>query len=284
MAQITRRDANLTSDDAVGINLDTYRDRQTGYSFITNLLGTLQDFRIADDGRTTDQAWDGEWESAAADLRLNPDLSVTINGTVNPDFATIEADREQVNLTRFELSLTEKRPFFLEGNELYRQRLRTFYSRRISDIRGGGRVFGKRGPWTCAAMAVGGEASETGDPVPFYSVGSLRRDIGRSTVGATWAERRLDGDGSGSFGADATLFFSDHFGFTGQAIQSFGERESGATAFFLRLGRDAPKLEDRSGPGSRVPESMGAGGRAHRGVQALRERVSQRRDGNHPLL
>ncbi len=334
VGQITRRDANITSDDAVGFLLDTYRDRQTGYSFLTNLLGTQQDLRIADDGRTVDLAWDGEWESAAtrtdygwsaefaipfstlryepgedrawginfvrtirrnleislwagpvdlasrvsqagvltglrlprplkpaevivygmsrastglgpewdagADLRFNPDPSVTINGTVNPDFATIEADRERVNLTRFEVSLTEKRPFFLEGNELYRQRIRTFYSRRISDIRAGGRVLGKRGPWTYAAMAVGGEPLDSGEPAPFYTVGSLRRDVGRSTIGATWAERRLDGQAGGSFGIDATLFFSDHFGFTGQAIQSFGEYDSGTTAFFLRPAYDSP--------------------------------------------
>ena len=59
-----------------------------------------------------------------------------IYGTLNPDFATVEADVEQVNLTRFEVSLPEKRQFFLEGNELFAQRIRTFYSRRIADIVG----------------------------------------------------------------------------------------------------------------------------------------------------
>lgn len=51
--QITRRDASLNSDDMVGFTLDTYRNRQSGYLFMTNLLGTKQDARIADDGRTT---------------------------------------------------------------------------------------------------------------------------------------------------------------------------------------------------------------------------------------
>lgn len=333
-AQITRRDANLTSDDAVGVILDTFRDRQTGFAFLTNLLGTQQDARIADDGRTVDSAWDGEWASAAtrtdfgwtaefaiplttlryepgedrvwgvnfgrtqrrtlevsfwagpvdtpyrvsqngelrglqlprpprgaevivygltraassqdtdwdagADVRLNPDPSVTLNGTLNPDFATIEADREEVNLTRFEVSLTEKRPFFLEGNELYRQRIRTFYSRRISDIRGGGRVLGKKGAWTYAAMTVAGEPATEGAAAPLFNVGSVRRDLGRSTVGATWAERRLDGEARGSVGMDATLFFTGTLGFTGQAIQSFGSFDDGTTAFFLRPSYDSP--------------------------------------------
>jgi hypothetical protein len=59
------------------------------------------------------------------------------NLTVNPDFATVEADQEQINLTRFELSLPEKRNFFLEGSEIYRQRITLLYSRRIGDIYGG---------------------------------------------------------------------------------------------------------------------------------------------------
>ena len=50
-----------------------------------------------------------------------------------------------MNLTRFEVSLPEKRQFFLEGNELFNQRIRTFYSRRIEDILAGGKLLGNRG-------------------------------------------------------------------------------------------------------------------------------------------
>ena len=185
----------------------------------------------AADGQDTD------W-GTGADLRFSPDPRVTMNATVNPDFATIEADREQVNLTRFELSLPEKRPFFLEGNELYRQRIQTFYSRRISDIRGGGRIVGKKGSWTYAAMGVGGEAGSLAAS-PFFGVSRVRRDLGRSNVGATWAERRLDGQANGSVGLDATLFFTSTLGFTGQAIQSYGEFDDGTTAFFLRPSYDS---------------------------------------------
>ena len=69
----------------------------------------------------------------------------TANLTVNPDFATIEADQEFVNLTRFEPQLTEKRPFFLEGNEKFRQRIPMFYSRRIADIDFGGKLLSRTG-------------------------------------------------------------------------------------------------------------------------------------------
>ncbi len=55
--------------------------------------------------------------------------------TANPDFATVEADQEEVNLTRFEVGLREKRQFFLEGSEQYRQRFQTFYSQRVAPLR-----------------------------------------------------------------------------------------------------------------------------------------------------
>lgn len=56
-AQLTRRDAQLLDDDAVVVVLDTHGDRQSAYYFITNLLGTQADGRIADDGRTVDGSW-----------------------------------------------------------------------------------------------------------------------------------------------------------------------------------------------------------------------------------
>ncbi|HKJ03014.1 MAG TPA: DUF5916 domain-containing protein, partial [Longimicrobiales bacterium] len=103
-------------------------------------------------GLSRTQEGEAPFWDAGLDLNWAVNSSTSLVGTVNPDFATIEADREQVNLTRFELGLTEKRPFFLEGSELFRQRVQTFYSRRIADIRAGGRLVGKQGPWTFAFL------------------------------------------------------------------------------------------------------------------------------------
>ena len=69
--------------------------------------------------------------NAGLDLRYAFRPETTANLTINPDFAIIEADEEFVNLTRFEVRLEEKRPFFLESNDRFRQRIQTFYSRRI---------------------------------------------------------------------------------------------------------------------------------------------------------
>jgi hypothetical protein len=332
-AQLTRRDADLANDDVFVVVLDTYRDKQSGYIFAVNPLGTQADARVANDGRTTDLTWDERWTAQArvqewgwsaemaipltslrfdpgdgitwginvgrgrrrnlelsfwsgpleAEFRVSqagelqgldlvappgrhtgivygltrlqdgakPDLEagldlryaitpgVTFSGTVNPDFATIEADQEQVNLTRFEISLPEKRPFFLEGNELFSQRIRTFYSRRISDITAGAKILGKQGPWTFAFIGTQ-ERSTAEHEGAFYGVSRIQRDIGRSSVGMTWADRRLDGAGEGSVGMDATLFFSPTLGFTGQLVRSYGPEEEGVWAFFLRPSYDSP--------------------------------------------
>ena len=70
---------------------------------------------------------------------------MTFDGTINPDFATVEADQERINLTKYELNYPEKRLFFQEGNEMYNTRIRTFYSRRIEDILYGAKINGKAG-------------------------------------------------------------------------------------------------------------------------------------------
>lgn len=177
--------------------------------------------------------------NAGLDARYALRQDVLLQATFNPDFATVEADREQVNLTRFELSLPEKRPFFLEGSELYRQRIQTFYSRRIADMRGGAKLNGRQGPWTVATIWALEDAVDTVSDAN-YLVARVRRDVGRSNVAATLADRLRDGTHQGSAGLDATLFFSRTLGFTGQLVQAFGPVDGGTRAYFLRPAYDTP--------------------------------------------
>jgi hypothetical protein len=87
------------------------------------------------------------YETTSGELRVGGDLkygltgNLTLDLTVNPDFGQVEADPAQVNLTQFETFFPEKRPFFLEGSNIYSFRLSQgdgdganeslFYSRRI---------------------------------------------------------------------------------------------------------------------------------------------------------
>lgn len=184
------------------------------------------------EGTTSD--WD-----AGIDARYALTPTTAIYGTVFPDFATIEADQEQVNLTRFEVSLREKRQFFLEGQELFSQRIRTFYSRRIADIDAGGKLLGKQGPWTTAFLTTGGELTGT-ERHAQYTVARVQRDVyGRSTVAAMGAARRHNGLTEGSVSLDTNLFFSRTVGMTAQVVRSFGRFDRGATAFLLRPSYDS---------------------------------------------
>jgi hypothetical protein len=73
--------------------------------------------------------------SAGADLEYGITPAVTLTATVNPDFGQVEADPAVVNLTAFETFYPEKRPFFLEGADIFRfgtgGEEQLFYSRRI---------------------------------------------------------------------------------------------------------------------------------------------------------
>ena len=89
--------------------------------------------------------------NAGGDLRYGLTNSLTVNLTLNPDFGQVEADPSVVNLSAFETFFQEKRPFFLEGSNIFSYGLsggggieQLFYSRRIgrspqgsADTRGG---------------------------------------------------------------------------------------------------------------------------------------------------
>jgi len=180
-----------------------------------------------------------DWQ-AGIDARYALTPQTAAYATVNPDFATIEADQEQINLTRFEVSLREKRQFFLEGQELFGQRIRTFYSRRIADILAGGKVLGKQGPYTMAFFSV------VSDPIndagrANYTVARVQRDVlGRSNVAVTAANRNLAGVNQGSLGVDTNLFFTKTFGMTAQVVKSWGLFGHGTEAFYVRPSYDSP--------------------------------------------
>jgi hypothetical protein len=138
------------------------------------------------------------------------------------------------------MGLTEKRQFFLEGQELFNQRIRTFYSRRIADILAGGKVLGKQGPWTLNALSV--ESDPIGDSGRAnYAIGRLQRDVlARSSVAVVVANRALAGVNQGSLSADTSLFFTKTFNMTAQVVKSWGLFSHGSEGFYVRPSYDPP--------------------------------------------
>ena len=180
-----------------------------------------------------------DWQ-AGLDVRYALTPTMAAYGTLYPDFATIEADQEQINLTRFEVSLREKRQFFLEGQELFGQRIRTFYSRRIADIAAGGKLLGKQGPWNVAFLQVASDPTDS-SPRAAYTVGRLQRDVGgRSNVAVMATNRNLSSVNQGSVSMDANLFFTKTLGMTAQLVESWGRYGQGSEGFFVRPAYDSP--------------------------------------------
>jgi hypothetical protein len=150
------------------------------------------------------------------DVKWGVRADLTLDLTVNTDFAQVEADVQQVNLTRFPLFFPEKRPFFLENAQLFQlgqpQNVDLFFSRRIGlspngepiDIVAGGRLSGKLGGYNVALLnmqtdaAVDDQLRTTVAPANNFTVARIQREVGRSSFGAMFVGRQ----GVGSRAAD----------------------------------------------------------------------------------
>ncbi|HEY8038593.1 MAG TPA: DUF5916 domain-containing protein, partial [Polyangiaceae bacterium] len=72
--------------------------------------------------------------SVGLDLKWHPTQDLTLDGTINPDFAQVEADQLVLNLTNLETYYPEKRPFFLEGTDAFATPWPLLYTRRIGSV------------------------------------------------------------------------------------------------------------------------------------------------------
>lgn len=177
---------------------------------------------------------------AGLDARYDITASVSSHLTVNPDFATVEADMEQVNLTRFELNLPEKRNFFLEGNDIYKQRIQLFYSRRIEDIYGGAKVYGKAARSEFALLSAQTKEGEGGEDSANFTVFRIKQDVlNNSTLGILAANKMINGRSQGTVGLDTALYFTKTFRFTGQLAVSYGDAGRTDAGLFLRPSYDS---------------------------------------------
>ncbi len=175
---------------------------------------------------------------AGIDIKYGVTQGLTADFTYNPDFAQVEADEQQVNLTRFSLFFPEKREFFLENQGTFgfgglggaatsgRQAGASdtpilFYSRRIGlngrqevPLRAGGRLTGRVGAFTLGALTIQSDEDAASDSRSTnFTVLRAKRDIlRRSSIGAMFAGRSVSESGIGSnetFGVDGVFGFYD---------------------------------------------------------------------------
>jgi hypothetical protein len=144
------------------------------------------------------------------DVKYSITPSLTLDATINTDFAQVEVDDQQVNLDRFNLFFPEKRPFFLENAGFFSVgnpgEVDLFFSRRIGigeqgqsiPILGGGRVSGKAGKFNVGLLNM--QTSDYNDTVAStnFTVARLSRDLpNRSSIGAIFTNRQATGDLAG---------------------------------------------------------------------------------------
>jgi hypothetical protein len=151
------------------------------------------------------------------DVKYAITQNLTLDATLNPDFAQIEADLDEINLTRFPTRFAEQRPFFVEGNSVFLTPFELYFSRRIGssgDVMGGGKVTGKAGPYS-----VGLISAQTGDFAYFglqddddskedatFNVGRIKRDIfTKSNVGVIVGAKNARTGDSQIGGVDISL-------------------------------------------------------------------------------
>lgn len=157
------------------------------------------------------------------DAKVQLSQSLTLDLTVNTDFAQVEADDQQVNLSRFSLFFPEKRPFFLENSGYFQVGTggsELFFSRRIGieqgqpvPIRGGGRLSGRTGGFNVGLLHIQTGLDGPGTPGEAhgdaFSVARVARELpNRSQVGGFVAERRgrgLEGDWNRTYAVDGQV-------------------------------------------------------------------------------
>ena len=120
--------------------------------------------------------------NAGLDIKYGLTSNMTLDLTLNTDFAQVEADDQMVNLTRFSLYFPEKRQFFLERASIFDFNTglsnTLFYSRRIGlneeeiiPIIGGARLIGRQGPWDIGVMDM---QTAKYDSLPSENFGVIR--------------------------------------------------------------------------------------------------------------
>ena len=169
------------------------------------------------------------------DVKYGVTQNLVADLTVNTDFAQVEADDQQVNLTRFSLFIPEKREFFLENQGLFTfggasaqpfggaaDTPILFYSRRIGLQEGrevqmllGGRLTGRVGKFSLGVMNVQTDDEPVaGALATNFSVVRVKRDLlRRSSIGALFTGRSVSTQGTGSsqtYGVDGTFAFYDN--------------------------------------------------------------------------
>jgi hypothetical protein len=204
--------------------------------------------------RTVTPALDNEGNvRVGGDMKVGVTQSLTADLTVNTDFAQVEVDEQQVNLTRFNLFFPEKRDFFLEGAGIFAFAGRAsaglaagsgdtpylFFTRRIGldgsrevPLRAGGRLAGKVGGFTLGVLNVqtGEDEAAAADSTNFTVLRAKRDILRRSSIGGMYTHRTSTPGKVGAndgLGLDTTFSFYQNLHVDGYLAATRSDGRSG---------------------------------------------------------
>jgi hypothetical protein len=179
-----------------------------------------------------------------ANLKFGVSSNMTVDVTANPDFSQIEADEPKIDYNlRYALRYNEKRPFFLEGMEIFNSpEIETVYTRQISDPIFGAKASGKAGRFTYGLLSAYDQhpveslwdissGSDLSGAKAFSNVFRTKADVGSgSYVGMTLTDKELvNGTWSRLAGFDGGLRFKDRVFVNFQALASSSSLEGDRT-------------------------------------------------------
>jgi len=215
------RDANLRPSLGRTIVFEGINSRNPVYISPYVIGGTSKNFELNEAG-TDYVSNDNPKLTGGLDVKYNLNNNLTLDFTANTDFAQVEADDQQVNLTRYSLFFPEKRLFFQERSGIFSYELggpqNLFYSRKIGisdgepvSILGGVRLVGRAGKWDIGFLNMN-TAKFNGNPAENFGVARLRKQVinENSYIGGMITSRiDFDGNYNVAYGLDGIFKFSD---------------------------------------------------------------------------
>ena len=174
--------------------------------------------------------------------------NLTLDGTYNPDFSQVEADAGQIAINeRFALFFEEKRPFFLEGTEIFSMPKNLVYTRTVVNPVAGAKLTGKVGDFQVGYLgAVDDAGSAAGNTV--VNLFRTRRDLGSaSNIGMVYTDRTASSDDYNRLvGLDSRFVFRRRYTLTamgaGSRTATAGSGAENGSFLALQLERASPTL------------------------------------------
>ncbi len=178
---------------------------------------------------------------AGLGMKYTPNPSLSLEAVANPDFSQIESDATQISVNNtYALFYPEKRPFFMDGSDIFATTIQAYYSRMINNPIAAGKVVEKAGPWSVAYLGaedrdspfiIAGEEGSVSDnngdntfPTSYRSFSNILRaryNFGlQSFVGGLATTRNFTRAHNYVGGLDWSLFFGGSYTFDGQFLVS----------------------------------------------------------------